>query len=107
MKVGRYKRTWVKNVVAIGLSGGFLEPLEGNGLYTVHENLIALYKVLRRGKVSGILKEMYNFGTNRIFDEFADFIAIHYAFTQRRDTPYWEDIFNKDSGTTRPIITVY
>ena len=39
---------------------------------------------------------MYNFGTNRKFDEFADFIAIHYAFTQRRDTKYWEDIFNKD-----------
>ena len=96
MKVGRYKRTWVKNVVAIGLSGGFLEPLEGNGLYTVHENLIALYKVLRRGKASHLLKEMYNLGTNRIFDEFADFIAIHYAFTQRRDTKYWEDIFNKD-----------
>lgn len=96
MKVGRYKRTWVKNVVAIGLAGGFIEPLESNGLLTVHENLIALYKVLRRGKASHILKEMYNFGTNRKFDEFVDFIAIHYAFTQRRDTKYWEDIFNKD-----------
>ena len=51
---------------------------------------------MRRGKASHILKEMYNFGTNRKFDEFADFIAIHYAFTQRRDTKYWEDIFNKD-----------
>ena len=39
-RVGIHKRLWVKNVVAIGLSAGFIEPLEGNGLYTVHEFLI-------------------------------------------------------------------
>ena len=37
MRVGIQKRLWVKNVVAIGLSAGFIEPLESNGLYSVHE----------------------------------------------------------------------
>ena len=96
MKIGRYKRTWVKNVVAIGLSGGFIEPLESNGLFTVHQNLLALYKTLRRGKVSQLLKDFYNKGMNVNFDTFADFVAVHYAFTQRTDTSYWKDIFNKE-----------
>ena len=96
MRVGRHERTWVKNVVAIGLSGGFIEPLESNGLLTIHENLIDLYKTLRRGLPSECLKKMYNRGTNRKFDEFLEFVALHYALTQRQDTPYWKDIFNKD-----------
>ena len=40
MRTGIHKRTWVKNVCAIGLSAGFIEPLESNGLYTVHEFLL-------------------------------------------------------------------
>ena len=96
MRVGRHERTWVKNVVAIGLSGGFIEPLESNGLLTIHENLIDLHKTLRRGLPSECLKKMYNRGTNRKFDEFLEFVALHYALTQRQDTPYWKDIFNKD-----------
>ena len=94
-KIGRYNRTFVKNVVAIGLSAGFLEPLESNGLLTLHENLITLYGLLKRGKVSNLLKDYYNKATSVNFDEWADFIAVHYAFTQREDTPYWKDIFNR------------
>ena len=96
MKVGRYKRTWVKNVVAIGLSGGFIEPLESNGLLTVHENLKSLYTLLRRGKPSQLMRDYYNFGTAGALDTFADFVAVHYGLTQREDTQYWRDIFNKE-----------
>ncbi len=96
MKLGRYKRSFVKNVVAIGLSAGFIEPLEGNGLYSIHENLIILNILLRRGKISQILKDYYNDGTSKILDEFTHFVAVHYAFTQREDTDYWRDIFNKE-----------
>jgi len=102
MKVGRYKRTWVKNVVAIGLSAGFLEPLESNSLLTVHQNLLVLYNILKRGKPSQLLKDYYNNATSLEFDEWADFIAVHYALTQRDDTPYWRDIFNKQYDLTSP-----
>ena len=54
------------------------------------------YKTLRRGQPSELIKEYYNKATSLRFDEFADFVAVHYAFTQRQDTPYWRDIFNKD-----------
>ena len=100
MRIGRYKRSFVKNVVAIGMSAGFIEPLESNGLLTVHDNLIDLYKTLRRGQPSELIKEYYNKATSLRFDEFADFVAVHYAFTQRQDTPYWRDIFNKDYDIT-------
>ena len=100
MRIGRHERTFVKNVVAIGLSAGFIEPLESNGLFTVHQNLIDLYKTLRRGKPSQYMKDMYNSATSLSFDEFADFVAVHYALTQREDTPYWRDNFNRSYDLT-------
>ena len=48
MRVGIHNRLWVKNVVAIGLSAGFIEPLESNGLFSVHEFLINLKKFYKR-----------------------------------------------------------
>ena len=96
MRVGRHERGYVKNVVAIGLSSGFIEPLESSGLFTVHNNLKDLYMILRRGDPSAILKEYYNKSISVNFDEFADFVAVHWAFTQRQDTPYWRDLFNKE-----------
>ena len=96
MKIGRYERSWVGNVVAIGLSAGFLEPLEGNGLLSIHQNLIALQKIVRRGTSSSILRKHYNNEQNRYFDHFAEFIAVHYAFTQRKDTPYWKNVGSKE-----------
>ena len=96
MRIGRHERSFVKNVVAIGLSAGFIEPLESNGLFTVHENLIDLWKILRRGLPSGYMKNTYNAATSCKFDEFAEFVAIHYSFTQRDDTQYWRDNMNRD-----------
>jgi tryptophan halogenase len=52
MRVGIHKRTFVKNVVAIGLSAGFIEQLESNGLYTVHEFLFKVFKTLERPAIT-------------------------------------------------------
>ena len=41
------------------------------------------------------MKDIYNSATSLSFDEFADFVAVHYALTQREDTPYWRDNFNR------------
>ncbi len=96
MRIGRHERTWVGNVIAIGLSAGFLEPLESNGLLMVHENLLDLYKTLRRGEPSALIKQYYNSAWKVNYDTFAEFLVIHYSFSQRKDTPYWRDIFNKE-----------
>ena len=99
-KVGIYKRIWVKNVCAIGLSAGFIEPLEGNGLFSVHEFLINLVRNLRRNKVSQFDKDNFNFYCREIFDNFAEFVALHYALSHRDDTPYWRSILNTQWSKT-------
>lgn len=95
MRVGIHKRTWVKNVCAIGLSAGFIEPLESNGLFTVCWFVEKLSKSLLRGSVSQWDRDVYNTATRGIFNNFAEFVALHYALSKRTDTQYWQDIKDK------------
>jgi len=97
MRVGLHERIWVKNVVAIGLSAGFIEPLESNGLYTVHEflrNLVVILK--RRNYISQFDKGDFNSKCVNMFVQFSRFVASHYALSHRNDTPYWRDISKRD-----------
>jgi tryptophan halogenase len=96
MKTGIYEKSWVKNVVAIGLSAAFIEPLESNGLYTVHEFLYRLVKILEKGNPNEMDKDMYNLSTQRLFNGFAEFVMMHYSFSSKSDTKYWQDIQNKN-----------
>lgn len=88
---GRRRRAWLYNVVGIGLSYGFVEPLESTGLLTTHENIIKLIDILNRrnGYVTRTEKEAFNFAVEREVVGFRDFVAAHYAYSQRTDTPYW------------------
>jgi tryptophan halogenase len=104
MRVGAYKNTFVKNVVAIGLSAGFIEPLESNGLFTVHEFLYNLLKLLQRPAITQLDKELYNIHTFRMWKSFADFVALHYGFSTRDDTPYWKANLNRSHCKDGPDI---
>jgi tryptophan halogenase len=95
MRIGKHRRTWVKNVVAIGLSAGFIEPLESNGLFSVFWYVEKLAKTLLRGPVSRFDIDSYNLTTQGIYDNLAEFVALHYALSLRRDTEYWKDISKK------------
>jgi hypothetical protein len=95
MRVGIHKRLWVKNVVAIGLSAGFIEPLESNGLWTVHQFLMNLVRNIRRDKFSQWDKDNFTFMCKCDYKTFAEFVGIHYALSHRTDTPYWLNNFNK------------
>ena len=95
MRVGRHQRLFVKNVVAVGLSAGFIEPLESNGLYSTHEFLYTLVRTLNRGDQSSISqfdRDSYDSFCKSSFDQFADFVASHYALSHREDTEYWRDV---------------
>lgn len=98
MRVGIHDRLFVKNVCAIGLSAGFIEPLESNGLLSVHEFLINLVKVMKRGNEDTISqwdRDSFNMVCKTFFDSFAEFVAMHYSLSHREDTKYWKDISNK------------
>ena len=100
MRTGIHKRLWVKNVVAVGLSAGFIEPLESNGLFSVHEFLNVLIRNLHRGKVSQFDKDNFTYTCKQIFFNFAEFVALHYALSHRTDTKYWKHNFNKEWSKT-------
>ena len=109
MRVGRHERVFVKNVAAIGLSAGFIEPLESNGLYSTHEFLHRLVRILNRGDketISQFDKDSYDSACKSNFDEFAEFVAAHYALSHREDTEYWRDVnkrqYSKDLINLKP-----
>jgi len=90
MRVGIHKRLWVKNVAAIGLSAGFIEPLESNGLFSVHEFLHHLVRALQRDEINQFDKDNFNYSCRYMFHNFAEFVALHYALSTRKDTEYWK-----------------
>ena len=95
MRVGIHRRLFVKNVVAIGLSAGFIEPLESNGLFSVHEFLKELIRNLNGEIVTQWDRDNFNFACKVIFRNFAEFVGLHYSLSNRRETKYWQDINNK------------
>lgn len=95
MRVGIHERVWVKNVVAIGLAAGFIEPLESNGLFTVHNFLYHLVRALEREKVSQWSIDVFNRSTYLEYFRFVEFIRLHYALSLRTDTSYWKANFDR------------
>ena len=89
---GIRRRAWINNVVGVGLSYGFVEPLESTGLLTTHENIIKLVEALNRreGYITRSEREGFNFAVQHEVLRFRDFVSQHYAMSQRTDTPYWK-----------------
>lgn len=92
MRIGIHEQTWKKNVVGIGLAAGFIEPLESNGLFTVHEFLLKLVKSLSKPFVNQFDRDVYNLATRDTFDVFATFVSLHYKLSSRTDTEYWRNV---------------
>lgn len=89
---GRVDRSWVKNCVAIGLSAGFLEPLESTGLFFVEEAAGYLLELLPPFGDFTASAEVFNRKMVDRYAECLDFINLHYCLTQRRDTPFWREV---------------
>ena len=106
MRTGIHKNIWVKNVCAIGLSAGFIEPLESNGLVSVHEFLSQLLRALQRPVVSEFAKQNFNIYCRNFFNVFAEFVALHYALSIRTDTLYWQDIQERHYPIEEKVVRV-
>lgn len=93
IRVGKHRRTWVKNCVAVGLSAGFIEPLESTGLFIVQGAVQVLTNVLMANNgYNAADQKVYNDSVTRLLEIIRDFLVCHYALTEREDSPYWKDV---------------
>jgi len=104
MKTGYYKNNWVNNVVAIGLSAGFLEPLEGTGLMFVHQPLLVLCKFIAEEKVNQLQRDVYNKQQEEDFIGWRDILTLFYLESKRDDSQYWIDQTNRSIKFDNPNI---
>jgi len=91
-KVGHRAKAWVKNCVAIGLSSGFIEPLESTGLYLSDLASVMLSEHFPFGEDMETPAYRFNRIMANRFYEILDFINLHYCLTQRSDTDFWREI---------------
>lgn len=91
-RTGKYRRTWVKNCVAVGLSAGFTEPLESTAIQTVQGALDVLTETLRTGSCAASDVAVFNRSVTQLFEIIRDFLVTHYALTDREDTSYWREV---------------
>jgi tryptophan 6-halogenase len=89
MKIGRVTQHWNKNCLAIGLSQGFIEPLEATALLFIQQTAAAFVEFLERGDLGEQAHERFNQQVNDHFEGTRDYIVTHYKTNTRRDTEYW------------------
>jgi tryptophan halogenase len=92
-KIGRLEKAWIGNVVAVGLSSSFLEPLESTSIHgTIVQMMIFAGQYLREpAKMTQALRDDYNKRVGQQVDDFRTFVNTHYM-VERDDTPFWREV---------------
>lgn len=90
MRVGRSKRAWVKNCLSVGLSSGFIEPLESTGIFLIEYALHYLKYYFPDADSNPKISEKYNDVIKKEYEELLDFVSMHYVLTEREDSKFWK-----------------
>jgi tryptophan halogenase len=86
---GKRKKTWNKNVLAIGLAGGFIEPLESTAIHLVQMGIAHLLTMFPAAGFADADRDQYNRIMSQEYEWVRDFIILHYKATERTDSPFW------------------
>jgi len=107
---GRYERSWVKNVIAIGNASGFVEPLEATSLGVIATRCELLADLLSDSQCrpAPAQSQLFNTHTALMWDALRRFLSVHYRHNTRLDTPFWTHCREQvDLVDARPIVDYY
>lgn len=109
MKVGRVERSWVANCLAVGLSQGFIEPLEATALHIVQATVEGFVAAYRQGDFTPVHRDEFNQRIARRYDGIRDYIVCHYRVNRRTDTQYWRENASNDvlSDNLKTMMTAW
>ena len=91
-RAGRRTKSWDRNVVAIGLASGFLEPLESTSIHLVQQAVTRLVELFPERRVDAADRDTFNALVDREYDRIRDFLILHYHATRRDDSDFWNHV---------------
>ena len=99
---GYREQFWIKNCVAVGMSAGFLEPLEASALAMVELSISMISEQLPQNRTHmSQLASRFNSRFSTRWQRVIEFLKLHYVLSERDDTPYWQDISNLNTAPER------